>query len=381
MSAYALPGLLFPPLPSSFDIYGSNDSNNNNINISNTHHLHHVNQHHFSSHDRIHVNSSYTGTGNRNSLLSSAMTTASTDHSIPKISIIDAKIDAIRLIQSLMSSSSSPSNTTHHHQRRRRLYSSTMDHRTNDFYDACMIFTFQIGPSKWDDDKNLDSSSIKKHNISTTTTTTITRTLQQILQFNDKLTLQTTNHHTILLNLRRQLNDYDTTTPSDHSQELPSPRNRSFSYLQDQIRSYTPLMELWIRSTVTNIMSLRQQQQQQDLEFKNAIWQLWNDFVSPDDLLTEPWPSNDNMDLCPPMQVQSSPSPATIATQYCETFSVSSSPKVMLSQRRHPLFSTYTSSRNNSHWKKQCKMKKPRRMVSMESIDEEDNNMESIELG
>ena len=345
MSAYALPGLLFPPLPSCFDTYGSN--NNIKKNISNHHHSTNV-YHHHDSQDRINVDASFRNQWNDSSFSTTRSRTMSSkdeQNAVPQMSIVDAKIDAIRLIQSFVdtsSFSSSSSSTTHPPPRRQPQHSSssnaTMDHRTNDFYHSCMIFTFQIVPMPSDGTIHA-------------TTTIISRTLLQILQCNDRF--QTTTNSNDILNLRQRLYA-DEGAPLVHSHPNSS-GHRSFSYLQDQIRLYTPIVEQWIQS-VTKTISLQHHQsppplppQQLPLESTTTIRQIWNEFVVVDD----------------PFQVESVPTVIPTTSMY-----EPSSIPIRSSRRRHSPYRSLHVKKSGSH-----RRIIPRRIVSMESIDEEEDKM------
>ena len=342
MSAYALPGLLFPPLPSCFDTYGSN--NNIKKNISNHHHSTNV-YHHHDSQDRINVDASFRNQWNDSSFSTSSssnrtMPSKDEQNAVPQMSIVDAKIDAIRLIQSFVDTLSfaSLTTTTHPPPRRQPQHSSssnaTMDHRTNDFYHSCMIITFQILPMPSD-------------GTSHATTTIISRTLLQILQCNDRF--QTTTNSNDILNLRQRLYA-DEAAPLVHSHPN-STGHRSFSYLQDQIRLYTPIVEQWIQS-VTKTISLQPQSPlppQLPLESTTTIRQIWNDFMVMDD----------------PFQVESVPT--DIPTSMYEPSSI----PIRSNRRRHAPYRSH-------HVKKSLGSHRriiPRRIVSMESIDEEEDKM------
>ena len=348
MSAYALPGLLFPPLPSCFDTYGSS---NNNKNISNHyHHSTNVYHHHHDSQDRINVDASFRNQWNDSSFSSTTSRTMSSkveQNAVPQMSIVDAKIDAIRLIQSFVDTSSFSSltttATTHPSTRRQPQHSSssnaTMDHRTNDFYHSCMIFTFQIVPMPSD-------------GTSHATTTIISRTLLQILQCNDRF--QTTTNSNDILNLRQRLYA-DEAAPLVHSHPN-STGHRSFSYLQDQIRLYTPIVEQWIQS-VTKTISLQHHQpqsplppQQLPLESTTTIRQIWNEFVVVDD----------------PFQVESVSTVIPTTSMY-----EPSSILIRSSRRRHAPYQSHHVKKSSGSYRRII----PRRIVSMESIDEEEDKM------
>lgn len=367
MSAYALPGLLFPPLPSCFDTYGRGSNNSSSSNISN--HSHPSHHQHSNCHDRIHVDSNLmtnhshsffnatypNGSGETTSYTKDSMslpvsnTSCATmsnnvdGNNVPQISIVDAKIDAIRLIQSLVSSSSSSNNDDHRRQPLQPSVSNNPIHppRTNDGYDECMIFTFQI----------VSYPSDHTTTATTTTKTSITRTLQQILQFHDNLLR--VNHHCSIPNLRRRLH-------SDESDQN-SMQNRSFSYLQDQIRCYSPVIEQWIRSVA--VLSFVSSSPKQEcatvsetltVESRQSLLRMWNEFVS-----IHPVHDNDDLATITPT--------TTMSDQWLRPLPLHPQP-----QRRPPITVSTTGNHSRNHTKKKQRIIQPRRIVSMESIDEED---------
>jgi hypothetical protein len=255
MSAYTLPGVLFPPLPSSFDIY---NINNNNINDSDD------------NRDRYGDTSTSTTT--------TLQTHLQQHNEAPiRISIVDAKIDAIQLIQSLVSYTTNNNiNNTHNsiatnykkqNQKRTLIHTTKTTPSSSSYcYDECMVFTLQIQNNHNIHNDVIDNHDRRNNNdlvqqnttsstSSTTSSYTITRTAQQILQFYHELQQQQQQQQydddtgsLQIANLPLLLLNYD--SRNQHPSTSSSNNHKSFAYLHDQIRYYTPIIEQWFQDII-----------------------------------------------------------------------------------------------------------------------------------
>ncbi len=340
MSAYALPGLLFPPLPSCFDTYRYCDGGNtsisdcssdrdapNRIDADSCRSKSNPYSERFYNRDHDTPSSSPCKVNRQQQLETHLSASSISNVGVPNISVIDAKIDAIRLIKSLVSSSS---NTQHS----RRQLSSSQHHsskkskqRADDFYDECMVFTFRIDHSNYRDEK------------ATIVSTTITRTLLQVLQLYSDMRQSEESTPNLL-----SLLNHEAQNDNSHSQQQqPTFRNRSFTCLQDQIRIYSPIIEQWIRTVVSSF----------DQENQNSPLGVWDEFVTSEQC-------HDNNDM---RMLIHEPVAIIENVMKNESFVSSISPL-----RRHPTSTLYSSRSSRRHKQKV----QPRRMVSMESIDEEE---------
>ena len=336
MSAYALPGLLFPPLPSCFDAYRYCDNGNTSINDGSSGRdapnridadclLSKSNPYSERFYNGDHeAPSSSSCKVNRQQHHETQLSASSISNAgVPNISIVDAKIDAIRLIKSLVSSSSSSSSSSQHHS------SEKSKQRADDLYDECMIFTFRIDRSNYRDEKAKISS------------TTISKSLFQVLQLysNMRQSEERTPNLLSLLN-HNALHD------NSHSQQYqPTFRNRSFSCLQDQIRIYRPIIEQWIRTVVSSFIQ----------ENQSPLLGIWDEFVTNPN--HEQYHDNNDMRRL----IHDDPIAITDNTTDNESFVSALTPI-----QRHSASTLYSSSRRHKQ------KVQPRRIVSMESIDEEE---------
>lgn len=247
MSAYAVPGYLFPPLPSSFDAIGQSS----NVSIA----------------DRP-----LSSLGKIDASPSRAM--CSEERNGIQITVQDTKIDAVSLLQSFLSFSKSnvsmegSSSRPKPYSRRRatrsnytsRSVTASADEPTVSRHsvakpqheeEGCMMFTLRMVLGSIEDRPEFNSDGWKSPRL-------VTRTLAQIRQLYSDIVLELEGiEEPFHCSPKSSVPDIPLPpihggAPQDSQQHLPS-----FTYLQEQIRSYVPVLNHWFHQLVQKVPLMR----------------------------------------------------------------------------------------------------------------------------
>jgi hypothetical protein len=256
MSAYAVPGYLFPPLPSSFDAIGQS-----NVSIVDRPSTYVEKIDAFSYHSRSSEQPFYS---------------AEPTNGI-QITVHDTKIDAVQLIQSFLSFS--PSSTGSSAGRRkppsRRRYgrspawnrsgaASSVDPTVSSTVakplhreEGCMMFTLRMVLGVKGDSPECDGADVYQSPL------TITRTLAQIRQLYSDIVMEqeVVEDGVEPFHCHAHFSVPDIPLPpcnmTLHGGAQDYHNLPSFTYLQEQIRSYVPLLNHWFRQLVQKIPLMR----------------------------------------------------------------------------------------------------------------------------